>query len=173
MPDSPTSFPMAYVRFLPPVRAKCRRLLGSSAEAEEVAQDAFLRLWQSGFAGIELPPDADARPIMGWLYRTCTRLAIDALRKRRRTVANHDGEDASERVPCGVGVERAIAAKKIMTALHARVPGEELEAAILCRVDGLSHAETAEVLEVSERTVRRLLEAFDVHAESWRKEFAS
>ncbi|WP_394846875.1 RNA polymerase sigma factor [Pendulispora brunnea] len=173
MPDSPTSFPAAYVRFLAPVRAKCRRLLGSSAEAEEVAQDAFLRLWQSGFAEAELPPNADARPIMAWLYRTCTRLAIDALRKRRRSITTDDHRDTAERVPCGVGVEQSIAAKKIMLALHARVPGEELEAAILCRIDGLSHTETAEVLEVSERTVRRLLEGFDVHADAWRKEFAS
>ena len=37
----------------------------------------------------------------------------------------------------------------------------ELEAAILNRVDRLSHPEVAEVLGVSERTVRRLLTRFD------------
>jgi hypothetical protein len=37
----------------------------------------------------------------------------------------------------------------------------------------VSHPEAAEILGVSERTVRRLLERFDAHADMWRKEFAS
>jgi len=173
VPVSSALFPDAYLRYLPPVRAKCRRLLGSTAEAEEVAQEAFLRLWQSARPGSELQPRSEARTVMAWLYRTCTHLAIDALRRRRRSLTDQDSGDAQDRFPCAVTLEQSVAAKDIIRALHARVPGEELTAAILCRVDGLSHTETAEILEVSERTVRRLLDAFDVHADRWRKEFAS
>ena len=53
------------------------RLLGSREEAEDLAQEAFLRLHRSlaGFRG-------DSR-ISTWLYRTTTRLAIDHLRRER------------------------------------------------------------------------------------------
>jgi len=53
------------------------RLVGSKEEAEDLAQEAFLRLHRSlpGFRG-------DSR-ISTWLYRTTTRLAIDHLRRER------------------------------------------------------------------------------------------
>jgi RNA polymerase sigma-70 factor (ECF subfamily) len=53
------------------------RLVGSREEAEDLAQEAFLRLHRSlpGFRG-------DSR-ISTWLYRTTTRLAIDYLRRER------------------------------------------------------------------------------------------
>ena len=43
-------FATVYARFLPPIQAKCRRLLGSSAAAEDVAQETFVRLWRSDVA---------------------------------------------------------------------------------------------------------------------------
>jgi RNA polymerase sigma factor (sigma-70 family) len=110
---------------------------------------------------------------MAWLYRTCTHLAIDALRRRRRNLVDTDEGQVPERVPCGLVLEHSVHAKNTIVALHARVPEEALEVAVLCRVDGLSHAETAGILEISERTVRRRLEEFDVHAAKWRQEFAS
>jgi RNA polymerase sigma-70 factor (ECF subfamily) len=53
------------------------RLLGSREDAEDLAQEAFLRLHRSlpGFRG-------DSR-VSTWLYRTTTRLAIDHLRRER------------------------------------------------------------------------------------------
>src|SRR6202041_2719626 len=74
-------FPRTYARLLPPIRAKCRRLLGQSAAAEDVAQEVFLRFWQWGE---EEGSPSDVRVAMAWLYRTSTRLSIDALRARRR-----------------------------------------------------------------------------------------
>jgi RNA polymerase sigma-70 factor, ECF subfamily len=171
VPDPLPPFPDAYARFFPPIRAKCRRLLGSNAEAEEIAQEAFVRLWQMGPSGPAHGPGADVRAVMAWLYRTCTRLAIDVLRRRR---LRQDQEPATEDCfPCAIALADSVEARSAIFALRARVPGDELEAAILCRVDGLSHAEAAEVLEISERTLRRLLERFDARAERWKKEFRS
>ena len=132
-----------------------------------------MRLWQAGTSGPELGHDSDVRTVMAWLYRTCTRLAIDALRRRLRSPRPEPASDSEDRLPCAVALEDSMAARSAILALHARVPGEELEAVILCRVDGLAHAEAAEVLDVSERTVRRLLERFDAGAARWRKEFTS
>jgi len=45
--------------------------------------------------------------------------------------------------------------------------------AVLCRVDGLSQLEAATLLEVSERTVLRMLDRFDERTRSLRKELSS
>jgi RNA polymerase sigma-70 factor (ECF subfamily) len=162
-----SSFPKAYVRFLPSVRAKCRRLLGSSEDAEEVAHESFVRLWQSGPCFTD---DADTRTVVAWLYRTSTRLALDALRRRKRVGQPMEDEVS---LPCGGSIEDSVGAKRLVVALIQSVSSEELEAVIVCRVDGASHIEAAEILGVSERTIRRLLERFDAHVDKWRKEFAS
>lgn len=166
-PESP-AFSIAYQRFVAPIRAKCQRLLGRSGEAEEVVQETFLRLWQ---AGIPLPPAAEPRAVMAWLYRTCTHLAIDHLRSHRlRTRAPDDVLDA---LPCSTALDVWLSTKQTLASLATRLPADELQAVILCRVDGLSHVEAAEVLDTSERTLRRLLVAFDRRAEKWRKESES
>ncbi len=53
------------------------RLVGNHSEAEDLAQEAFLRLYRS------LPNFRGESRISTWLYRTTTRLAIDHLRRER------------------------------------------------------------------------------------------
>src|SRR5262245_3327044 len=109
-PESTAGFPTAYVRFLPSVRAKCRRLLGSSEEGEEVAHEAFVRLWQSGPA---YTGEEDVRTVMSWLYRTSTRLALDVLR-RRKVVEKADDETC---LPCAGSAESSVAARDLVVRL--------------------------------------------------------
>jgi RNA polymerase sigma-70 factor (ECF subfamily) len=142
-------------------------LLGSSEAAEEVVQESFVRLWE---VGPPLSQGADARTLLAWLYRTSTRLALDALRRRKHAATSLEDE---ARLPCGRSFEDALAARRIVAALVRTVASEALEAAVLCRVDGVTQSEAAEILGVSERTVRRLLERFDAGAERWRKELTS
>jgi RNA polymerase sigma-70 factor (ECF subfamily) len=158
----PLDFNRAYQRFFPPIRAKSWRLLGRSAAADDVAQEVFLRWWQSGPA-----TDAETRTVMAWLYRTCTRLSIDVLRERRRVDAT---ELDWEQAPCGLDLAARTEAKAAIAALVHAVPATELEAAVLCRVDGLSHMEVALVLGVSDRTVRRLLSQFDQRVDALDKD---
>jgi RNA polymerase sigma-70 factor (ECF subfamily) len=130
-----------------------------------VAQEAFVRLWKSGIG-----ESGDARTVMAWLYRTCTRLAIDALRAQKRDAG---GEVDLERMPCGAQMGAQIEARAAIAALAKSVPEDELEAAVLCRVDGMAQPEAAGVLGVSERTVRRALERFDERTGALRKELTS
>jgi RNA polymerase sigma-70 factor (ECF subfamily) len=156
--------PDSYRRLLTPLRAKARRLLGDAAAAEDVAQETLLRLFTQG---TELADDP--RTILAWGYRTCTRLAIDALRARRRI----DPSDDLGALPCAVRLEDALAARRAIAAVGAMATEDELEAAVLCRIDGMAHTEAAGVLGVSERTVRRLLERFDERLGPMRKELTS
>lgn len=62
-------------------------MLDDAAEADDVAQETFVRLWQAPF------DDEDARRVSSWIYRTCTRLAIDRMRERARRAGSEDGLD--------------------------------------------------------------------------------
>ena len=149
MTDS--SFPAAYRRFVAPVRAKCRRLLGETSVAEDAAQETFLRLLRTDLDGA-----AEARVVLAWLYRTCTRVSIDMLRERRRNPTAVD-----EPSPCGGDLAAAIEARSALARIGTETPDDELAAVVLCRVDALTQPEAAHVMNVSERTVRRLLDRFD------------
>ncbi len=65
------------------------RMLGDQAEAEDVAQEAFLRLWRQAE---RWRPDAR---VGTWLYRVVHNLCVDRLRIRRRTM----GEDRMPDLP--------------------------------------------------------------------------
>jgi RNA polymerase sigma-70 factor (ECF subfamily) len=164
MKDLP-DFPAAYTRFWGPIRAKCQRLLGATAAADDAAQEAFLRLWQSGppLDGVTEP-----RQVLAWLYLTSTRLCLDGLRRARLA----ESLSAAPTLSCAASPHEVAVARAAITALCHRASPEQLEAALLSRVDGLSQPEVALVLGVSERTVRRLLDAFDHHGHGLREELS-
>jgi RNA polymerase sigma factor (sigma-70 family) len=54
------------------------RMLADRAEAEDVAQEALLRLWQAGEKWLPGGPGVAA-----WLHRVATNLCLDRLRRRR------------------------------------------------------------------------------------------
>jgi RNA polymerase sigma-70 factor (ECF subfamily) len=165
---SSRDFARAYARFFPPIQAKCRRLLSNRQAADDVAQEAFVRLWQWRSRPSLDAPDA-ARTVLAWLYRTSTRLALDGLRSAR---SSSQDDRATPCIPCAVDLDTALAARRAILAVAGAVADHELHAAILCRLDGLSQPEAALVLRTSERTVRRLLARFDERTNSVRKEFA-
>jgi len=164
-PVVPPDFSVLYARFRPPVQAKCRRLLGGTGASDDVVQETFVRLWKADVASEENP-----RVVMAWLYRTCTRLSIDVLRDRKRTQPR---DLTDEPLPCGVDLAASTEARAAIAALADAVSEDELAVAVLCRVDGLSQLEAATLLEVSERTVRRMLDRFDERTRSLRKELSS
>jgi len=60
------------------------RLVGERAQAEEIAGDAFWKLYH------QPQLQADGNNVPGWLYRTATRMGIDALRGRKRRQLGHE-----------------------------------------------------------------------------------
>ena len=153
MTDS--DLPTAYRLFVAPVRAKCRRLLGDTSAAEDATQETFVRLLR---AKRPLAETTEPHAVLAWLYRTSTRIAIDTLRERRRKPNDCLADEFS---PCGVDVAAVVEARSALVRIGNTTPEDELAAVVLCRIDGLTHPEAAEVLDVSERTVRRLLDRFD------------
>ena len=152
----------AYRAYFPLIREKCRRMLGDSEEAKDVAQETFIRLWQGG-QGSEGP-----RQVSAWVYRTSTRLAIDCLRRRRTREGLAPEEE--QKAP---DLEESLHLRRQLRQLAGEVPADELEVVLLSRLDGMTHEEVAEVASVSDRTVRRMLRRFDERLTRLREELSA
>lgn len=147
----PQSLEKTYRRFFPVIVAKCARMLRDSAEAQDLAQETFTRLWAKR-ASLR---DDDA--VLAWIYRTATHLALDRIRRDRVAAAAllfDDAEPPNE--------SARAEARQALKLLVVRLDDRELEALVLSRVDGLTHRQIGEVLGTSDRTVRRILVQADV-----------
>lgn len=136
----------AFRRHYPALREKCRRMLRDPQDADDVAQETFVRLWKSNLAG------DDPRAVTAWIYKTSTRVAIDRLRasatrQRLAPPAEEPTGDLAAQVQVKASLER----------LAQQMPPDELELVLLQHWDGMTQGEIAEVTGRSERTVRRML----------------
>lgn len=156
MPDELTR---AYQLYFPLLVQKCARMLRSHEDAQDVAQESFVRLHEAAMLG------AEPRMVTAWLYKTSTHLAIDRLRAR----SHRGSEPISLETLCDNSAsDGASLFRSALEQLVKLVPEDELQAGLLSRVDGLSQSELAEVLGVHERTVRRLLNKFEARIERLR-----
>lgn len=130
------------------------RVLGDAAEAEDVAQDAFLRAWQAAPRF-----DPDRARFTTWLHRIVLNLAIDRARRRGRLPSA--GLDAVQDLPDPAeGPETRLAEAEGREALAAALdalPPRQRAAIALAYEEGLSGAAAAEALSVSERALEGLL----------------
>ena len=147
-----------YRQYFQILRAKCARMLRDPAEAQDVAQETFARLW------IHRGDIQDVQAITAWLYRTSTRLAVDSYRRNR----SREPLDAQRELPGRpeAGADR-LHAVRLLERIAGRSPPRELEVAILSRLDELTQEEIAEVTGMSSRTVRRTLRRFDRRLARW------
>ena len=151
----------AYRRYFPIIVRKSGRMLRDASEAQDLAQETFLRLWRNR---LDLK---EAAATTAWLYKTCTRLALDRLRSPVRP-AEGTAELGEAIASPDASAEDRSHHRAMLDEMLRRFPPEEVEAAILSRVDGLNHQEIGEVLGISERTVRRLLARIDARLAGWR-----
>ena len=149
------SFEACYRRIFPVVLAKCRRMLRGHADANDIAQEVFIRLWKHR----DLVEDHQA--LTAWLYRTSTRLVIDRARQRALSEASELSLQSLVNEGSHDFLDARLATRRRLQSLFREFPDQELEVAILSRFDRLTHPEIAEVMGISERTVRRLLSRFD------------
>ena len=128
-----------------------QRLLGDRSEAEDVAQDAFLKLWQHA---------ARWRPEGGrfttWFYRVVVNAAIDRLRRPRLAALDSAPEPADERENAYRDIHRAETAKAVAAAM-AELPERQRTALTLCHYEELGNIEAAEVMGVSVGALESLL----------------
>lgn len=127
------------------------RLLGNIEDAQDAAQEVFLRLYK-----YRRRFDA-AREIAPWLYRITVNVCRDISRSRRKrsSVSLEDaapeiaGANRDPRAEIAESEQRRIVAEALQT-----LPEKERVAVVLRDIEGLSTREVARILGSSETTVR-------------------
>lgn len=127
------------------------RMLGDAAEAEDVAQDAMLRLWEHAARWRAGGPGVGA-----WLQRVAVNLCLDRLRRRRF------GSDAEvpERADPAPLADAAMDATRTAAAARAAVlalPDRQRSAIVLTYYEGLSNQAAADMLELNIKAFESLL----------------
>ena len=145
------SFRRLAARHLSPALAVARRLLRDDAEAEDVVQEAMLRLWRQG-GGLEIG-DAGVRP---WLRRVVTNLAIDRMRSGARTDVVEEPPEQSDPPAQLEALEAGERTVRIDRALK-RLPERQRQALVLFHYEGLSQAEVGTEMGISDEAVESLL----------------
>ena len=143
------------------VFAMTRRLCADPSDAEEAAQDAFLAVWQG------LPGFRGEASFSTWLYRLCSNICIDFLRRRRRqqtvplTFEDADGEEQTYAVPDAQPlpeeqVELKLTRETLAAAMAQLLP--EHRAVLQLRVvNEMSYEQIADVLDIQIGTVKSRL----------------
>jgi RNA polymerase sigma-70 factor, ECF subfamily len=132
------------------MKSIARNLLGTAEEAEDAVQEAFLKAFRSSaeFRG-------DAR-VSSWLYRLLVNTCYDLLRKRRRRLAPQPLDDAAEALSVA-GPAEDHALRLSLERCLSLIGQRPRTAFLLYAVEGLSHREIGEVLEISEGGSKSLL----------------
>lgn len=139
------------LRLGPRVFAHAMRLLGDRAEAEDITQEAMLRLWK-------IAPEwrqGEAK-VTTWLYRVVGNLCTDRLRARRPTVELDDAPPlASGGASAEAGLEERQRAAALEAAL-AELPDRQRQAVALRHLEGLANPEIAGIMGISVEAVESL-----------------
>ena len=133
-----------------PLRRYLARMLGDPAEAQDIAHDAYLRMYRASAHAVANNPAA-------LLYTTARRLAINRLKRRRIApfVATPADADAASTAP---GVAQEVIARQELQELEqaiAALPPGCRAVLLLRKVELLSHAEIAARLGIAISTVEK------------------
>jgi RNA polymerase sigma-70 factor (ECF subfamily) len=144
-------FASVYRATLGPLRRYLTRLLGNTTEAQDVAHDAYLRVYRDGQQPLANQPEAV-------LYTTARRLAINRL--KRRSISPIDSHSAAMETAASAapGVAQQVMAKQEWGMLEqaiAQLPEGCRTVLLLRKVELLSHREIADRLGIAISTVEK------------------
>lgn len=126
------------------------RLLGNHAEAEDVTQEAMLRLWK-------IAPDwrqGEAK-VTTWLYRVVANLCTDLRRRARGVALDSIPEPEDGRASVTDHMQAEARAEALQTALD-QLPDRQRQAVVLRHIEGLANPEIAEIMEITTEAVESL-----------------
>jgi RNA polymerase sigma-70 factor, ECF subfamily len=149
----PRAFDALFERHWSAVYGVLFRLTGTREEAEDLAQEVFLKLYQRA-------PGGGEANVGGWLYRVATNLGYNSLRSRRRRggrearVAELESGIVGGDSPLAavIAAETRLAVREVLAVLP-----ERQQAILILRHQGLSYAEVAVALGVAPGSVGTLL----------------
>ena len=137
-------------RHLPAMVGLARRILGNAADAEDVAQEAMLRVWTHA------PRWQPLAAFRTWLTRVVVNLCLD--RKRRRPwVALEAAGEIIDPTPGETEKAEQSEREQLLAAAIAELPARQRTAIVLTYSEGMSNAQAADILDTSVSAVETLL----------------
>jgi len=131
------------------VYTQALRIVGDRHEAEDVAQEAYIRVFR-GLAGFRGEAQFET-----WLYRIVANAAITHLRRKSRLgELSLDKEDERTEIPADVRVDDQAADREELSRALAALPVSLRSVVVLKDVYGLPHKEIAELLGTTEGAVK-------------------
>ncbi len=138
-------------RHLSKIVSLALRMLGNRDDAEDVAQEVFLRVWtnaqkwQPGKARFET-----------WMYRVAINLCYDKLRRNREVLVKELPEPIDEAPNPAETLQRSQVAQRVDQAVS-ELPARQRVAITLCHYQELGNIEAAEIMDVSVEALESLL----------------
>lgn len=132
------------------------RMTGDAHEAEDIAQEAMLRLWDHAARISAQASQGGSVRLAAWLARVATNLAIDRLRIARR---NSDSEVPERADDAPLADERIEATQETDTAraLLGELPERQRAAIVLTYYEELPNADAAAALDMNIKAFESLL----------------
>jgi RNA polymerase sigma-70 factor, ECF subfamily len=144
------AFQLLSRRHLPAMLGLARRILGNAAEAEDVAQEAFLRVWTHA------PRWQPLAQFRTWLTRVVVNLCLDRKRRAPWVELEAAGDIVDPAPSAGEKAESDERERMLATAVE-KLPARQRSAIVLTYGEGMSNAQVAEVLDTSVSAVETLL----------------
>lgn len=149
-----TAFASLVERHMRRAGALAARVVGNKAEAEDIVQEAFLRVW---LKAAEWQPEAEGGARFStWFYRVLMNLCIDRTRRVTPAPLEAAGEIADAK-PDGFDNVAAGETQRRVAAAVADLPNRQRAALTLCHYEGMSNIEAAAILDLSVGAVESLL----------------
>ena len=143
-------FAKVYETYAPMVYRRCLALLKDEAEASDLMQDVFLRI----FAGMDrLNLDSPS----SLLWNTATRLCLNRIRDKKRRGLDVDSSELLLTIACASDEQDGYEARGVLARLFSKEPESSRTMAVLHFVDGMTLEETADAVGLSVSGVRKRL----------------
>ena len=137
-------------RHVPVMLGLARRILGNAADAEDVAQEAMLRVWTHA------PRWQPLALFRTWLTRVVVNLCLDRKRRAPWVELEAAGEIIDPAHGPGEQTEH-VERDRLVTMAIAELPARQRTAIVLTYGDGMSNAQVAEILDTTVSAVETLL----------------
>lgn len=137
---------------LPRMLSLCQRMLGARSEAEDVAQEVFVRVWQQ--AALWQP---GAARFDTWLHRVALNLCYDRLRSRKDFIEHGPEHEAVDPAAAPDFLLQDLQGRREIGVALAALPVRQREALVLQYFQELPHGETAALMDISIEALESLL----------------